>query len=283
MLFSDAHLHTNPIKGLGAEKIAKKFKKEGGWFVAIVALPPYHYGFEEISISSYLRVVELVTREASKAREAGLEVARFMGIHPAEIDEYYRRGVRGEKLYYVLSEVLKLIENSLKNGLLDGIGEVGRQHYTTSPGRFVLSEIIMREAMVIARDLGVPIQLHLEQEGFITALSIKLLSSTLGLSSKQVILHHVNSETGLWASNYGLLFTAPVKYFDENYLKSGVVEHCMLESDFLDDPRRPGVSAYPWDIPAVVRDLVKRGVLGEEQAYRVLVDNVVKYLNVKPP
>jgi len=284
VLFSDVHLHINPVKGLGAEKIARKFKKEGGWFMAIIALPPHYYGFEGLAINSYMRVAELLTREASRAREVGLEVARFMGIHPAEVDEYYRRGVRGEKLYFFLSNVLKLVENYLKNGLLDGIGEIGRQHYTTSPERLVFSEIIMREALILARDLGVPVQLHLEQGGFTTALSIKTLVETLGLSSRQVILHHVNSETSFWASNYKLPFTAPVKYFNEDYLKSSsVVEYCMLESDFLDDPRRPGVSAYPWDIPVVIRELVTRRVISEELAYRILVDNVVKYLDVKPP
>jgi TatD-related deoxyribonuclease len=282
VLFSDTHLHVNPVRGLGAEKIAKKFKREGGWFIAIVALPPYYYGFEEISIESYMRVIELISREAARARELGLEVARFMGIHPAEIDEYYKRGVRGEKLYSFLNEVLKLVENAVRNGLLDGIGEVGRQHYTTSPERFVFSEVLMRNAMILAKDLGVPLQLHLEQGGFITVLSIKTLVDSLGINSKHVILHHTNTETSSWANNYKLPFTAPVKYFNEEYLKSGI-EYCMLESDFLDDPRRPGVSAYPWEIPVVVRNLVAKGGINEEQAYRILVDNVVKYMNVESP
>jgi len=270
------------MRGLGAERVAKKFKRLGGWFIAIVALPPYYYGFEEIIVESYMRVVELISREATRARELGLEVARFMGIHPAEIDEYYRRGVRGERLYSILSGVLKLVESAIRNGLIDGIGEVGRQHYTTSPERFVLSEILMREAMILARDLRVPLQLHLEQGGFITVLSIKTLIDSLGVSSRQVILHHTNTETSSWVSNYKFPFTAPVKYFNEEYLKSGV-EYCMLESDFLDDPMRPGVSAYPWDIPVVIRNLLMKGIMSEEQAYRILVDNVVKYMNVKPP
>ena len=283
MLFSDAHLHVNPVAGFGAEKIAKKFKKEGGWFIAIVALPPYYYGFSDFSIDSYTRVAELLAREANRAKEQGLEVASFMGIHPAEIDEYYKRGVKGEKLYSLLGGVLKLIEKNLRSGLLNGIGEVGRQHYTTSPERLVLSEIIMREALALAKNLGVPVQLHLEQGGFVTALSIRSLVDGLGLNAKQAILHHANSDTGSWASNYRLPFTAPVKYFDEKYIESIIVEYCMLESDFLDDPRRPGVSAYPWDIPVLIRELITRGVISEESAYKILVDNVVKYMNVKPP
>lgn len=43
---ADGHTHSNPVKGLGMEKIAPKFREEGGWFVAIVGLSPWHYGLE---------------------------------------------------------------------------------------------------------------------------------------------------------------------------------------------------------------------------------------------
>lgn len=282
MLYSDAHLHVNPVKGLGAEKIAKKFKSENGWFIAIVGLPPYHYGFSEPAPDSYRKVLELVNREASRVREQGLEVVRFMGIHPAEVDNYYKLGLRGARLYSLVEEVLKLLEEALKNGVINGIGEVGRPHYTTSSERLLFSEIIMVRALTLARDYGVPVQLHLEQAGFVTAHSIKVLAELSKINLSKVILHHVNLETATWAEELNIPFTAPIKQFNEKYA-SQPWRHCMVESDFIDDPSRPGVSAYPWEIPSVIENHLRNGVLSEEQAYRILVDNIVKYLNVKPP
>lgn len=66
MKYADAHCHSNPIEGLGAREIAKRFKKHGGWFIALVSLPPYHYGYTEPSIESYRKMIELLLSEAKK-------------------------------------------------------------------------------------------------------------------------------------------------------------------------------------------------------------------------
>jgi TatD-related deoxyribonuclease len=282
LFYSDAHLHVNPMKGLGADKISKKFKSKGGWFISIVSLPPYHYGFNEVNVESYKKTLDLITREAVKAKEHELEVVKFIGFHPAEIDNYYKLGVKADKLLKLIDEVFKLIEQALRDNLIDGIGEVGRQHYGTSPERLVFSESVMIRALMLARDYDVPVQLHLEQGGLATAYSIKLLASNIGISTDKTIMHHANFETATWSELYDIVFTAPVKYFDEKYA-SNKWKHCMMESDFIDDPSRPGVSAYPWEIPEVIDKLVEKQVLSEEQAYRILVDNVVKTFKVKPP
>lgn len=282
MIYSDTHLHVNPVKGLGAEKIAKRFKQRNGWFMAIVALPPYHYGFTEPSIGSYWKTIELLNKEALKAREQGLEICRFIGIHPAEIDYYYRQGIKPDKLIQLINDVLGLIEKAIRENLVDGIGEIGRQHYGTSPERIVFSEIVMVKAMILGRDYDVPIQLHLEQGGFISAYSVKLLGEITGLDLGNVIIHHVNRETAVWADEFSIPFTIPIRYFDEKYAVS-TWKNAMFESDFLDDPTRPGVSAYPWEIPDKIRGYVEMNLMNEEYAYRLLVDNVVKYFKVKHP
>ncbi|MEM4717627.1 MAG: TatD family hydrolase [Desulfurococcaceae archaeon] len=282
MFYSDAHLHVNPVSGLGAEKIAKKFRNKDGWFISIIALPPHHYGYTEPSVESYRKTIELLNREAIRAREQGLQVSRFIGIHPAEIDYYYKYGISADKLMKLIDEVLKLFEQSVINNLVDGIGEVGRQHYGTSNERLVFSEIVMVKAMNLARDHGIPIQLHLEQGGFATVYSIKLISGLLGIHSDKVIIHHSNIETAYWAEYYEHPFTAPVRYFNEKYA-SIKWRRCMIESDFIDDPQRPGVSAYPWEIPEVLGNLVEKGVINEEQAYKIQVDNIVKYFGVSYP
>ncbi|MEM4490321.1 MAG: TatD family hydrolase [Desulfurococcaceae archaeon] len=282
MLYSDVHLHVNPVRGLGAEKVAKKFKSKGGWFISIISLPPYHYGFTDMSVESYRKSLDLITREAMKAKTYGLEVVKFLGFHPAEIDNYYKLGVRSDKLLKLVDEVFELMESALRDNLIDGIGEVGRQHYGTSPERFVFSESVMIRALMLARDYNVPIQLHLEQGGLATAYSIKLIAGTLGISTEKTIIHHANLETAIWSDSYGVVFTAPIRYFDERYA-SNKWRYCMIESDYIDDPSRPGASAYPWEIPDTINKFIEKNVLTEEQAYKILVDNVVKTFGVNPP
>ena len=282
MLYSDAHLHVNPIRGLGAYRIAKKFKNENGWFISIVSLPPHYYDYAEPNIDSYRKTLEIINREAHQAREVGLTVTRFMGLHPAEVDYYYRKGIKSTKLLTLVEDVFKLFEKALKEGLIDGIGEVGRPHYSTSPERHVFSEVILIKALLLARDYKVPIQLHLEQGEFITAYSIKQLAEIIGIEISRILMHHVDYDTAKWSNEYSIPFTIPIKYFNNEYARNPW-RKCMLESDYIDDPSRPGVSAYPWDIPRIVEEHIRNGVLSEDQAYTMLVDNVVKYFHVKPP
>jgi TatD-related deoxyribonuclease len=56
-----------------------------------------------------------------------------------------------------------------------------------------------------------------------------------------------------------------------------------IESDFIDDPKRPGVSSYPWQIIENQRKLLDEGLISEEYLYKLNVDNIAKAYNVTPP
>ena len=277
MKYADAHCHSNPIEGLGAREIAKRFKKHGGWFIALVSLPPYHYGYTEPSIESYRKMIELLLSEAKNVREEGLEVRVLAGFHPAEADEYFRRGVPLEKIYELAVRVFELITSYHEKGLIDGIGEVGRQHYSTAPQRLVLSELIMIKAFEYAKDHDMIVHLHLEQGGWTTVRSIEELIKLSGISKDKVFLHHVDYETSKWAETLGFWYTIPAK---QRMLRKTLSEkhrrRVLVESDFIDDPRRPGVSSYPWDIPRRINELINEGVIEESYAEKIMVDYVRK-------
>uniref|UniRef100_A0A7C2FHK0 Hydrolase TatD n=1 Tax=Thermosphaera aggregans TaxID=54254 RepID=A0A7C2FHK0_9CREN len=285
MLYADSHLHTNPLHGYGAGRVAKKFKKEGGWFIALVSLPPHHYGFTETSIDSYRKTLDLLVREAAAAREEGLSVVALAGFHPSEVDEYLRRGLSKKEVYELAVKVLDLITDYIGKGLIHGIGEVGRQHYGTSPERLVLSETIMIDALELACQHSVPVHLHLEQGGWATAFNIAKILGKISCKSGRVLLHHVNYETGLWSSMLGLPATLPVKTSLEKILAApGIrLDRFLVESDFIDDPKRPGVSAYPWEIPRFFNEKLERKEVSEEAVFKLNVDNVSRIYGVPPP
>lgn len=284
LVFADSHCHSNPVYGLGASGIAKKFKEKGGWFIALVSLPPYHYGIGEVSIDAYRRSFDIVLREAKKISEAGIKTRVFLGFHPAEVDEYSKKGLSLEKIVDLAYKVLDLIVALHRSGLVDGIGEVGRQHYSTSPSRFVASELIMIKALELARDNDMLIHLHLEQGGFTTIYSIDRIVQYIGVSRNNVFLHHVGFNESLWANKMGLWHTVPGKYrILKKIFEEKNVGKMMPESDFIDDPRRPGVSSYPWDIVDNQLKLLDEGIVSEEMLYKINVDNIVNAYGVEYP
>ena len=282
LVFADAHVHTNPISGMGVSGYVPRFREYGGWFLAIVSLPPIHYGYD-YSIEGYRKSFEIVISECKKARELGVEALCFLGIHPADVEKMLVRiQWSSTKILSLVDQVLKMIDRIIRDGLAHGIGEIGRPHYTTKPEAVVLCNYVMERALEMAKDLDVPVHLHLEQGGYVTVLDIATRVSKLGLKTSKVILHHVDVKTATEAQQMGLIFTVVGK--------EPVLRECfkrlhpcyMIESDFIDDPKRPGVACYPWQIIEVQKKLLSEGVVDEEYLYKLNVDMVRKVYGVEP-
>jgi len=279
---SDCHTHTNPVNGLGMKSVAKRFREVGGWFIAIVSLPPSHYGYPP-TVEGYQKSFEIVIREADIAREYGLKVSKFVGMHPADVEKNLSR-LGPEKTLDLVEQVFKIIEKMLREGVVDGLGEFGRPHYKALPEAFAINEYVTIRALELSRDLGVPIHLHLEQKGLITIISINKVCKALNAPQKNVIIHHADSRTAVEASKVGFPFTLLAKFELVSRVLSNenATQFALLESDHIDDPRRPGVALYPWEIRDCVNALIRNGV-HDEVLYKVLIDNVVKTFGVNPP
>ncbi len=283
MLFADAHLHTNPIKGLGAKAVARKFKGLGGWFMAIVSLPPHHYGLGA-TFNDYVKSIEVLINECKTARSEGLVVKCLAGIHPADLERLIAKGIlKCDEAYYLALKVLNHISTLIKEGAIDGIGEVGRPHYKTVPEAFVLNNLILRHSLTLARDLNVNIHLHLEQGGYITALDIDELLGYNSVSRSLVMLHHLDIRAAVEAERLGLFYSVPGKLQILREAFKRLKPVYVIESDFVDDPRRPGVSSYPWDIISNQKALVNDDVVNEEYIAKLNIDNIVRHYGVSPP
>lgn len=279
--FSDAHMHVNPVRGMGAAKVAREMKKRGFWFAALVLLPPYHYGIEGFGVEVYAKAIELLLEQARAFTSEGIKVSLLAGFHPAEVDEYSRRGKSLREVYELAEKVLELEADLAKRGVLSGIGEVGRQHYGTSPPRVVVSELVMVKALEIARDLSLPVHLHLEQGGWATCSFVDRLSKLVGARREKLLVHHASEATAEACAALGVPVSFPIKQKLEALRGLGGL--VLVESDFIDDNARPGVSAYPWEISERLLGAIERGVLGEDDVERLMVDNVAKFYGVEPP
>ncbi len=278
---ADAHCHVNPVRGMGARALARKFKEAGGWFLCLVSLPPGHYGVRGLCFDEYRRAIEMHIAECRKAREEGIRVACIAGLHPAEVVRLVtQRGFEeGLRIAY---RVVDYVAELCRKGLCDGIGEVGRPHYSCSPVGVVASELVTVRALERAEEVDALVHLHLEQGGTVTVESLELLLRLSGCRRERVLIHHARGSTLHAALAHKVWATVPgtEKCLSEaSRLEPGF----MVESDFLDDPSRPGVVVYPWLMAENLRGLVENGAWSEETLYRVCVDNVCKFYGVEPP
>jgi len=279
---ADCHTHTNPVSGLGMRHVAKKFRNAGGWFIALVSLPPSHYGYPPTP-EGYVKAFNVLISEAKVAREHGLKVMTFAGIHPADVEKNIVR-IGLEKTIDLIDTVLKLLEDYLRKGVIDGLGEFGRPHYRAMPEAFALNEYLTLRALELARDFDVPIHLHLEQKGDVTMLSVSKVATLVKIPNNIVIIHHVDTKTAKAATRRGFPYTAlgRAELLKNVLSHPSAVEYTLVESDHIDDPKRPGVALYPWQIRNCIDNLLREGIDGDT-LYKVMVDNVVKIFRSEPP
>ncbi|NPA04747.1 MAG: hydrolase TatD [Crenarchaeota archaeon] len=283
LLYADAHAHSNPVTGMGARRIARKFRSVGGWFMAIVSLPPWHYGLGG-SLEDHLKAVDITIRECREAREEGLTVSCLAGFHPAEVDSLVSQGMQPGEVARLADKVIDYIAKKCREGLLDGIGEVGRPHYKTMPERVAVAEYVMLRAFEEARDNDLLIHLHLENAGEATVLTIDKLARITGVKPSQLVFHHASRRVAAEATLRGYWATLPGKERLLEAVLPGITgEGVMIESDFIDDPKRPCVSSCPWQVVEAEKKLLEKGVVGEELLYRLNVDNIVKAYHVQIP
>jgi TatD-related deoxyribonuclease len=283
VLFADAHLHSNPLRGIGLRSIVKNFKAVGGWFLAIVSLPPSHYGLGS-SYDDYVRGIEILMRECRIAKEEGVKTKCLAGIHPADLEKLVNsQSLKYDEVINLALKILNYISKLIKSGVLDGIGEVGRPHYKTTPEGYVVNELVLHHALRLAKDLHSIVHLHLEQGGILTVLSMTDLLESISLSKDLVLLHHMDIKTAMNAEGVGLRYTlcGKLQLLREGFKK--LKPTYMIESDFIDDPRRPGVAAYPWEIVENQLLLLKEGLVSEDYLFKLNVDNIVKFYGVEPP
>ncbi|OYT45749.1 MAG: hypothetical protein B6U85_08330 [Desulfurococcales archaeon ex4484_42] len=285
---SDGHAHVSP-KGLGIRTVAKKFKEVHGWFIALVSLPPYHYDLT-LSYNDLIKSFNLHIEQCKIAKSEGLRVACILGLHPALIDRLvrYYQGRRRDLLLYI-DKALDYIERKVKEDVIDGIGEFGRPHYKVLPEVFALNEYVLIKALNIVHDYSVPIHLHLEDSGLITVESINSLINLFNrnLGRKYIIFHHASRNICMNASQRGFssTITGRKELLEDiiSNLSKNSLRLVSVESDYIDDLKRPGVVMYPWEIANEVSKILKDKPYLEDELHEVLIESIINIYGVNPP
>jgi len=285
MIFADAHCHTNSVKGMGAKGIATKFKQNKGWFIAIIGLSPWHYDLTP-NYENYIKAFHHTINECKECKEVGVKTACLVGFHPADLDKLvYKHRLKMEQALNLAFRVLDYAIELCKKGLIDGIGEIGRPHYNIEPRFVVANELIVLYVLrrIKEENLDCIVHLHLEQGGQVTVESIKLFTEITGVNKDKILFHH--SRPGLieHALNNGFPASLPgikqlIKWGIEN-LKPIYV----LESDFLDDPHRPGVVVYSWEMIEYQQEILSNNKEYEEYLAKININNIVKLYGVELP
>ena len=254
----DNHLHLQP-SGRHVAAV-EEFKRAGGTMI-ILSHMPYHdipitrnFDFRE----SYDRTVEMARKVNA---ETGVRCHCTLGPYPVEMIEMLEK-VPLDEAKGLMKDGLDLAAEYVAEGKALAIGEVGRPHFPVEQPVLDASNEVMEYAMGVAKGEGCAIVIHCESATAKVWEGLALMADKAGLAREKVVKHfappHVTRDL-----NFGL--TPSVLASDSNAqsaAKQG--RDFLLETDYMDDPRRPGAVLGPATVPRRTKQLLEKGLLDEE-------------------
>jgi TatD-related deoxyribonuclease len=158
------------------------------------------------------------------------------------------------------------------------IGEIGRPHFPVDAQVLIDSNEILQYGMSRARDVGVPVVLHTESTTPQQCKELADLGKQVGLPPERIVKHFapplITEE-----ENAGLM--PSVLASKKNIVEALTKGHrFLMETDYIDDPRRPGAVLGPKTVPRLTKALLDVGVMTMEQAIKIHQENPEKTYNI---
>jgi TatD-related deoxyribonuclease len=159
-----------------------------------------------------------------------------------------------------------------------GIGEIGRPHFHVNVQTIEDSNEIILYGMQRARDVNAPVILHTESTTPHQCRELVEIGKKVGLPLYKIVKHY-SPPLILENENYGLM---PSVLASKKNILSAVKKgtRFMMETDYIDDPRRPGAVLGPKTIPKRTLELMENDILTEKQIYEIHKKNPEKTYDI---
>ena len=262
----DNHIHMSP-SGRNIDAL-REFQAAGGTGLTLVTLP-----YKEVQISKgedFARSYEITYGLAERARECtDLEINIAVGPYPVLIiplAEAY--GL--ERAEEMLMKGMDDASRDVAEGRAVAIGEIGRPHFPVSQEIWDASNRVLLHGMELARENDCPVIIHCESEAD-TDRSLAELADMAGLDRGLVVKH----SSPPWVTDeetHGVMPSIPASKSNLKEALSKGTDRFMIETDYIDDPEKPGAIMSVNTVPKKVAAWVANGQVPEESIYRICRD-----------
>ncbi|MFB6084500.1 MAG: TatD family hydrolase [Halorientalis sp.] len=245
----DDHLHLDPVNGRNTEAVAE-FADHGGTHLLVLNKPSWSLGIEVDAPEDFREVFDLTVEAVADATEVLPGRAwPVLGVHPALISQLLDRGYEPEEARDLMQAGLDVAAEYVAEGPALAI-KSGRPHYDVADEVWAASNDVMKHAFELAGEVGCAVQLHTEGGEDFTA--VAEWAEDRGLPRERVVKHY---------SGGRMEGPVPSVLADKDELEVAVErgEPFMMETDYIDDPDRPGAVLGPKTVPRRVRWLLQEG------------------------
>ena len=246
----DDHMHLDPLVGRGAAAAAE-FADHGGTHLLVVNKPSWHL-LDDLpeGPDDFRTVFDLTVSVVEDATDALPGRAwPVLGVHPALVTQLVEAGHDAASARKLMETGLDVAAEYVANGPALAL-KSGRPHYDVADDVWAASNAVMKHGFALAAETGCAIQLHTESGEDFT--EVADWAEERGLPAERVVKHFSGGR-----------LAGPTKSViankDDLELAVETGEPFMMETDFIDDPDRPGAVLGPKTVPRRVRWLREEG------------------------
>ena len=250
----DQHIHLDRSgRFLSA---AEEFSRAGGTGMMLVHKPAIR-GKLPTDLDGYRSAYAETLSMAEEVRDSvGLEVGVVLGPHPV-VWEHQIQQLGLERSTELHLEAVGLALEHIEAGEANCLGEVGRPHYPVDQDTWTSATDMLLEIMRMASSTKCSIQLHVESNGEATCRELAGMCDSASLPRDRAIRHYAPSDVSP-EFTHGMAATVSVGQGSIEGLTSTATLQSSpwgMETDFLDDPSRPGAVLGPKTIPKRTHEL----------------------------
>jgi TatD-related deoxyribonuclease len=196
-----------------------------------------------------------------------------VGPYPVDYLKLKEKFGRAETIQ-IMKNGMDLAADLCEEGLCIAIGEIGRPHFPIEERELDDSNNILFYGMKKAKDAGVPVVLHTESTTPNQCKELSLMGKKAGLLPQKIVKHY-SPPLILESENFGLM---PSVLASEKNIFSAIQKgtRFMLETDYIDDPFRPGAVLGPKTVPRKTIELMEKKIITEEQLLKIHKENPEK-------
>ena len=246
----DDHLHLDPERGRGLAAV-DDFARLGGTHLLVVNKPSWHL-LDDLpeTAAEFEPVFETTVDTVERAGErlAG-RAWPVLGVHPGLVSQLVDAGHDPETAGEIMRAGLSRAADYVADGVALAL-KSGRPHYDVSDAVWAASNETTRHAFALGADHDCAVQLHTEASR--SQPEVVAWAEERGLAPHRVVKHYAYGE---------LEGPTPSVMCEKEYLRTAVDrgEPFLMETDFVDDPDRPGAVMGPKTVPRRVRWLLEAG------------------------
>ncbi len=272
----DHHCHLSP-SGEGLEA-ARRFARLGGTHLFLAT--QQYGGATPRTLEAYRDQFETTEALARKIHEE-IGIIVYPVVAPYPVDLLPLVETLG------LSEAVRLHEQALdlagrlvEEQRVVALGEVGRPHFPTSTEIAEAADELFRYALGVARDAGCAAVVHSEDLDAGGFRELAALAAQTSFPVSRLVKHYVRSKIATSDSS-GIAVSV--------LARRELVVHALsdpgtwfLETDFLDDPQRPGAVLDLTTVPRRAREIIDRSISDSDRLRMPFVEAIARVYGFTP-